>query len=215
MYTRETCYNCESKSNKFYYTENGFHLYQCKNCELIFVKNPPDEGTILNSHQQGLHKGKDRDLVVSQIFQKGKVNYLNSILSKMFDRNEIKGKKWLDLGSGTGEFILAIKQFTDNDINIVGSEPNHLKREIANKNNLPTSFVEIDKCNLKFNFISILNVYSHIYNPVEFIKKLHSLLAPNGEIFIETSDTVRLSAKNHYKPFHLPDHLSFASEKII
>jgi hypothetical protein len=45
--------------------------------------------------------------------------------------------------------------------------------------------------------------------------KLNNLLLPNGEIFIETSDTVKYLAKDHYKPFHLPDHLSFASEKII
>ena len=63
--------------------------------------------------------------------------------------------------------------------------------------------------------LSMLNVYSHIYDPVNFIKKLRRLLKPNGEIFIETSDTVNLTAKQHYKPFYLPDHLSFASEKIL
>ena len=215
MSIRETCYNCKSKSNIFYYTENGFHLHQCKSCDLIFVINPPEEESILNAHQQGLHKGKDKDLVVSQVFQEGKARYLYSILNEMFKKNEINGKKWLDIGSGTGELLLALKQFTNNNIDLIGSEPNTLKRNIANAKNLKTSFIHINDCNLKFNFISILNVYSHLYEPVKFLKKLNNLLLPNGEIFIETSDTVKYLAKDHYKPFHLPDHLSFASEKII
>ena len=215
MITRKTCYNCNGKSNIFYATENGFDLHQCKNCDLIFVVNPPKEETILNSHEQGLHKGKVKDLVVAPLFQEGKVHYLSSILEEMFYKNEIKGKKWLDIGSGTGEFILALKKFTNNNIDLIGSEPNILKRNIANAKNLQTSYIDIDNCNLKFNFISILNVYSHLYDPVKFLNKLNNLLLPNGEIFIETSDTVKYQAKDHYKPFHLPDHLSFASEKII
>ena len=58
-----------------------------------------------------MHKGSDANLVIEASFQIGKVNYLHSILRSMFVMDEIKNKKWLDIGSGTGEFILAIKNF--------------------------------------------------------------------------------------------------------
>jgi len=86
---------------------------------------------------------------------------------------------------------------------------------VALEKKINTTFVDIENTDIKYDYISMLNVYSHIYDPVDFIKKLKRLLKPNGEIFIETSDTVNLSAKQHYKPFYLPDHLSFASEKIL
>lgn len=215
MNLRKNCYNCGSNSSEFYFSENGFDLHQCNSCRLIYVINPPKQEEILASHQQGMHKGSDANLVIEASFQIGKVNYLHSILRSMFVMDEIKNKKWLDIGSGTGEFILAIKNFADDNIDILGSEPNLDKQRIANKKKINTTFVDIDNSDDKYDFISMLNVYSHIYDPVNFIKKLRRLLKPNGEIFIETSDTVNLTAKQHYKPFYLPDHLSFASEKIL
>ena len=86
----------------------------------------------------------------------------------MFVMDEIKNKE-LDIGSGTGEFILAIKNFADDNIDILGSEPNLDKQKIANKK-INTTFVDIDNSDDKYDFISMLNVYSHIYDPVNFIK---------------------------------------------
>jgi len=215
MELRKNCYNCGNASNEFYFRENGFDLHQCKSCNLIFVINPPKQENILDSHQQGMHRGLNKDLVIEASFQSGKVEYLNFILKSMFSVNEIISKKWLDIGSGTGEFILAIKNFTNNKVDIIGSEPNLEKQKVALEKKINTTFVDIENTDIKYDYISMLNVYSHIYDPVDFIKKLKRLLKPNGEIFIETSDTVNLSAKQHYKPFYLPDHLSFASEKIL
>jgi 2-polyprenyl-3-methyl-5-hydroxy-6-metoxy-1,4-benzoquinol methylase len=215
MNLRKNCYNCNSSSNEFYFRENGFDLHQCKSCNLIFVTNPPKQENILNSHQQGMHRGVDKDLVIEASFQFGKVKYLNSILKSMFKIEEIKSKKWLDIGSGTGEFILAIKNFTNNNVDVIGSEPNLAKQKVAIERKINTTFIDIENTDDKYDYISMLNVYSHIYDPIDFIKKLKKLLKPCGEIFIETSDTVNLTSKQHYKPFYLPDHLSFASEKIL
>jgi len=215
MNLRNTCYNCSGSLNEFYYRENGFDLHQCKSCSLIFVINPPKQENILDSHQQGMHRGVDNNLIIEASFQLGKVKYLYYILKSMFSLDEIENKKWLDIGSGTGEFILAIKNFTNDNIDIIGSEPNLDKQKIAIEKKINTTFIDIENTNDKYDFISMLNVYSHIYNPVDFIQKVKKLLKPNGEIFIETSDTVSFSAKQHYKPFYLPDHLSFASEKIL
>ena len=44
---------------------------------------------------------------------------------------------------------------------------------------------------------------------------LKKLLKPEGELILETGNTASLSAKDHPRPFDLPDHLSFASESII
>ena len=41
------------------------------------------------------------------------------------------------------------------------------------------------------------------------------MLAPNGELLIQTGDTAGLTSQQHYRPLYLPDHLSFASEKIV
>ena len=67
----------------------------------------------------------------------------------------------------------------------------------------------------KYDAISLLNVYSHLPNPPAFLELLKGCLNPGGELIIETGDTANLSSKEHYRPFYLPDHLSFASEQIV
>ena len=32
---------------------------------------------------------------------------------------------------------------------------------------------------------------------------------------LQTGDTADFSSEEHYRPFYLPDHLSFASEKVV
>ena len=44
---------------------------------------------------------------------------------------------------------------------------------------------------------------------------MKKLLNPGGELILQTGDTANLSAETHYRPFYLPDHLSFASESIV
>ena len=61
----------------------------------------------------------------------------------------------------------------------------------------------------------MLNVYSHLVDPPAFISSLKGLLSKRGQILIETGDTAYLAARKHPRPLYLPDHVSFASEKIV
>jgi SAM-dependent methyltransferase len=76
-------------------------------------------------------------------------------------------------------------------------------------------YFDIESHEDKYDFISLLNVYSHLPNPPAFLKSLKNLLNPGGEIVVQTGDTAHFPADEHYRPFYLPDHLSFASEKIV
>jgi SAM-dependent methyltransferase len=67
----------------------------------------------------------------------------------------------------------------------------------------------------KYDFISLLNVYSHLPDPPAMIRLCRNLLNPGGELLIQTGDVADLSVEEIYRPLYLPDHLSFASEQII
>ena len=48
-----------------------------------------------------------------------------------------------------------------------------------------------------------------------FLQALKKLLTPLGDLIIQTGDSANFSSMDHYRPFYLPDHLSFASESIV
>ena len=110
---------------------------------------------------------------------------------------------------------MAIQKYSSQNIEIQGTEPNIHKQESAKQRGLNVDYFDLESHKKKYDVISMLNVYSHLPDPPKFLESLKNLLNSRGELILETGDTASLSAKDHYRPFYLPDHLSFASESIV
>jgi len=211
--SKSECYFCGSTSNKYYAEENGYNLVKCDVCGLIFVSNRPDDDEIKEAHQQGIHKGEELVDVTGEYNNEKEDLYLK-ILRDLFGREKLVGGDWLDIGCGHGEFIAAVNQW-DKSFRVRGSEPNVIKQESAKNRGLDVDFINLKRHNTKYDVISMLNVYSHLPNPPEFFSQLKKNLNRGGELILETGDSSHLTALDHYRPFYLPDHLSFASEEIV
>ncbi len=210
---RVNCYNCTSNRYSEYLSENGFQLVKCRKCGLLYVNPRPAENEIIYATRIGTHKGHN-ELNVTGEFEKGKIgNYLD-ILNSFFSPNELKNKYWIDIGCGHGEFLEALQIFSSNQIKLIGFEPNEAKAKSAELRGFQIT-KDIESLEINFDFISILNVYSHLTNPIEEIKKWKSTLTKNGKMLIETGNTSHLPSFYHPRPLLLPDHLSFANKRIV
>jgi len=209
------CYNCKSNENKFYASENGYTLVKCSQCGLLFVNPRPNDIEVTQASMVGQHKG-DNTINVTGVFQTRKTVAYLDVLSDFSKYGLFTNSvSWLDIGCGHGEFLVALKQFSNGKILSKGLEPNKLKQESAKKKYLDVSNFDLDKHLGRYDVISCLNVYSHLPDPPKVIEGWKKLLKKGGGILIETGDTANLSGKEHYKPYYLPDHLSFASEDIV
>jgi len=125
--------------------------------------------------------------------------YLDILQDFGFQRLKTSGNyKWLDIGCGHGEFIRAISILFYDEILIRGLEPNIPKRQSAKNQGLDVDFFELKECREKFDFISSLNVFSHLPNPVREIEISCGLLNDNGEILLQTEDSGNLDGKGHH-----------------
>lgn len=210
----QECYHCKSNESSYYAEENGFTLVKCSSCGLLYVNQRPDDNEISQAHKQGKHTGIKELDVTGRFSTKKKSNYKN-VINDLYGQNFNNIKSWLDVGCGHGEFLLAIKEASDNSVDVTGSEPNINKQKSAGDRGLNVTYFDLETHKKKYDAISLLNVYSHIPNPPDFIKLLKNLLNPNGELVLETGDIANMSSKDIYRPFYLPDHLSFASEEIL
>lgn len=209
------CYNCGGTGHSFYAKENGFNLVKCNTCGLLFVEHMPNDDQISQSHKQGKHAGS-RELDSTGRYEASKVNEYLKILRDLFKKEELNKKStWLDVGCGYGEFMIAVQSYSSGRIIVKGTEPNIHKRESAQKRGVRVDYFDLDTHEEKYDVLSLLNVYSHLPNPPQFFETLKKLLNPGGILIVQTGDTANLSAKEHFRPFYLPDHLSFASEKIV
>lgn len=210
------CYNCDSRDYFFYDSENGYNYVKCNNCGLIYLNPRPDNNEITNANRNGVHKGENEIDITGDYNTEKNKNY-RSIISDFYSIKELqlRNLKWLDIGCGFGEFIEVLNTYSNSRLDIIGLEPNLKKVMSCKQRNLNVDYFDIYNTDEKFDFISLLNVYSHLPNPVEYLTKVKDILTPHGELFLETGHSSHLPPKRHHKPYYAPDHLSFANKKII
>ncbi len=208
------CYNCRSTKHVFYAEENGYALVKCRDCGLLFVEDRPDDSEILQAHMQGRHRGQS-ELDVSGTFNSRRMPHYRRVLRDLYPEGIDGPAAWLDIGCGHGEFMAVVQAYAAGSITIRGTDPNVHKQASARLRGLDVGYFDIDTHRGKYDVISMLNVYSHLPDPPRFISSLKRLLNPGGELILETGDTADFTADEHYRPFYLPDHLSFASERIV
>src|SRR5215210_5547293 len=118
------CYNCGSDNYTFYASENGFTLVKCSACGLLFVNPRPDDREIEVAHRLGVHRG-DKQFSVTGRFNPRKVSTYVKILHDFYGGELLNGqRRWLDIGCGHGEFLIALKRYSNNEIVCKGIEPN-------------------------------------------------------------------------------------------
>ncbi|MBI5686984.1 MAG: class I SAM-dependent methyltransferase [Verrucomicrobia bacterium] len=214
---RVHCYCCESSASELWAEENGFKMVRCLNCGLLYVNPMPDEREIDRAAQTGLHQGQEKLDVSGQYGGVAKVENYIRILREIYGDDFFRGKpfKWLDIGCGYGEFMEALIREGGPQCDVRGSEPSEVKSASARQRGLKVSFLDLETVRERFDYVSLLNVYSHLPNPIETLAGVRKLLNAGGELLIETGDAANLERSDYPDKLFLPDHLSFASEEIV
>lgn len=208
------CYACGSCSHRRYDSENGYSLVKCNNCGLLYVNPRPREEDICLASQTGKHIG-DEVIDVTGSFDESKLPRYRSILSDLFPTGLDVDATWLDIGCGHGEFLASLREASSGRLRLRGCEPNPAKRETAKRMNLDVSFFDLESHEDKYDYVSLLNVYSHLPNPRTTLRRWAELIRPGGKLLLETGHSCHLPASRHHKPYLLPDHLSFANKQIV
>ena len=95
----------------------------------------------------------------------------------------------LDVGCGTGGFFTFASA---NGFRVYGFDASRAQAEhaftlfpdVRHASSLPAYLESLDQPRLKFDFISLWDVFEHIRNPVPFLQQLAGALQPGGHLFI-------------------------------
>lgn len=207
------CYFCGAAEHAPYAEENGFQLVKCAGCGLLYVNPRPADDEITAAMQIGQHRGEETlDRVGA--FIDDKVSGYEGVLDDLFADHGPSGC-WLDIGCGHGELLEALSRRFGSALRATGLEPCLPKAEAARARGLDIIASPEPIEPASFDAISALNVLSHLPDPPATIAQWSSWLKPGGTFVIQTGDSCDLPARHHHKPFDLPDHLSFANQRIV
>jgi len=203
-----------TKSNK------DFNLVKCTGCGLIFVSpQPKDVSKFYPEEKYGFYKAsppKKRQTTPSLIRS---INH--AFIKLIFGKNvwlmQGKGKKILDIGCATGDYLLEMKEL---DWKVKGIEPSKEAVRIGRKMGLEiiNSNLKCAKIKEKFDLITMRHVIEHLEDPVYELRKVLNLLEKEGTLMIATPNVDSWEFrifKTNWGAFEVPRHLFLFDKKTI
>lgn len=182
------CKICKFKVKKklvFTRSREKTYIYFCKKCDFEFFPHDPKKK--LSSNKLNISRLKKAGLKIPTLNEDFKNGTFQSriYLQKYLKKNE-KIKNILEIGCSYGYFLNLLKK--NKFKNIYGVEINQTcKNYINQKLKIPcySNIKEIKKGTM-FDKIFLFYSFEYIYEPQEYLNKLHSILKKNGKIYIIT-----------------------------
>lgn len=201
------------------YTVSGkrFDILKDIDNELL-ITTPRPEKNELDSYyesQDYISHTDAKKTVVDRIYQQVRKYTIRKKLHLLSALNT-SGKKLLDIGAGTGDFLLACKK---DGWKIHGVEPNAKARSIADlKLNEPIAATTSAFKGSYFDVITLWHVLEHLPDLKETIRNLSGMLKPDGSIVVAVPNHKSYDA-NYYgefwAAFDVPRHLWHFSRKSM
>lgn len=211
------CPYCRSESSTEWATENGYHAVKCHDCGFVYVNPRPVNGLIAEAVETGVHTTLGGHNVVGRRHP-SKVSQFKKLLSQSHADVWKAGRpiSWLDVGAGFGEVVEAVRALAPAGSRVAGLEPMEPKAQAARAIGLEIINGYLPDVTEKFEFASLINVFSHIPDFRSFLAELKSKLTEGGEFWLITGNAGELERASEVPSnLDLPDHLVFAGRRHL
>lgn len=212
------CPYCDSSAQLAWAEELGFKAVRCADCGLIYCSPRPALSTIDSAVRTGSHGEEAGRLDVTARRIDSKVAFYQRVLGEMFDDvwQRPQPITWLDVGAGYGEVLEAVAALAPEGSQVEGLEPMAPKADKARGRGLNITEDYLKPDHAQVDYISAVDVFSHIPDFSEFLADVRAVLKPHGELFLETGNLADLIDRKDFPgELGLPDHLVFAGEKHL
>lgn len=206
------CPLCNRREAWGWGSENGYSAVKCVGCGLVYVSPRPADENISEATRTGQHRHESGALSVVYAPSRRKLaryrTRMQRVLAGELGQDPIS---WLDIGAGFGELIEALRDVLPAGSRIRGIEPMAAKAAHARARGLPVSSERLAQLADSFDFVSLINVFSHLPDPGAFLSDIRRLVRPGGTLVLMTGNGAELDSASSYPDrLDLPDHLVFA-----
>ena len=178
-----TCPYCGQDDSTPWAEENGWQAVKCVPCGVVYVNPRPSSDSVHEAAQLGVHYKEVGSFEVIGRFHPTRIRKLRKRLLDLFPDGDLRSGtiRWLDIGTGYGELLIALQDLGGDQVVAYGVEPCRPKLEKAQSMglNVEESLAPITG---EYEYISLINVFSHIPDPRQFIMWLRQYLKPGGEL---------------------------------
>ena len=209
---RVGCPLCSSKATLQLFTKESINYHQCESCFFVFSK--PDVNFNFQEKIESFEEAYINYFDSSQADNKN----LNLLFKWIAGITDLKNKRVLDVGCGSGKFV---RYLANKGIDVIGLEPSKplYERYLYDRkvfyNYSVEEFIDIKPGN--FNVITLFDVLEHVEYPAQLIREISMLQEENGFLFVEIPLYSSLPASLMGKRWHFFNkyHLSYFGRKRL
>jgi hypothetical protein len=203
--------------------------YQCSKCLHLQISRLPYSDFVQSLYTSNdLNETSQNEIYINDdsITQIRSAEIAFQKVNFILDKTEMKhsvDKLWIDIGSGIGETLHALSQINPN-FKSIGFESSYEQHKKAIDYGVK-SLNEIFDPNIRIypelkeaRIVSLLNVLEHVFNPVQFIKKISEQMFENNYLVVEVPKHPSISSiiqkagmPYSYRHIYPPDHLNIFS----
>ncbi len=221
--------NLGEQRDKNFYVPGAFFLYQCERCRALFT-NPqlspkelkryyPEDYYAFDKIRTAVESRKTRlmillysvyyhDLLHNPLFK-----YLFLPIKFLVRGTKVHpGKKLLDVGCGSGQFLYEMEIC---GMDVYGIEPGKIFKSDFN---IKPDLIKAKHKKESFDLVTMNHVLQHVDNPKEMIKDIHRILKQDGLFIVSISNLRSLAHalfKEDWFQLDVPRHLFNLSDKIL
>lgn len=187
------CPTCSGEKHSKLFLKSGGVYVQCDECQMVFL-NPVLKNDALEKHYRTNHDLQS--ITVEQDLAFYKELYIKGLNSFQGLFSNIPNPSILDIGCSAGSFLNIAKEM---NWKTYGLEFNHTEAKVSRENKHEVFEMDlgsfIKTSNLKFNAITLWDVFEHVKNGVELLEQARSVLELNGGVFIQSPTPTALAAR--------------------
>ena len=220
------CPICDSLKSDVFVVVYNHSYHECNDCGHLYLKKPPTDKSIKELYNTTPDQPDSNSLQDEIYIQKSLYNKrLNEIAKPKaeFADQLIENKgKWIDLGAGVGDLVLALKKLGWDSI---GYDSDAKLVEFANLMGSNVEHRFIDSTDFKTylkdtKVVSAINILEHLKDPKSFIKDLSKNLLKDSFILFEVPRFPSISSLTNRcfpditcRNIVPPDHLHIFTDK--
>jgi|TARA_B100001093_G_scaffold518727_1_gene604654 2-polyprenyl-3-methyl-5-hydroxy-6-metoxy-1,4-benzoquinol methylase len=156
---------------------NDIFVLKCKNTGVLFLSRTNHIG--ITNYEK---KKKFRYFGNNSRKQALKETSEDTLRRKKFFKNNIKKKKWLDIGTGSGGILDALKNISSKCHSV---EPNKIMRGKLKQAGYKVFKSSKEANKNYYDVITMFHVFEHLTDPIKELKDVKKLLKKNGVLIIE------------------------------
>lgn len=197
------------QSIDFFLTKEEFTIVTCTACGMKFVNPRPQKTEISKYYESPNYVSHGGEMNVLNYFYRIIRNYSIKMKFKLV-KEYSGGKKLLDIGCGTGEFIYFCNKM---GFDVKGIEPSDKPRSFAKETyhlNVQEEAYLDNIVDSEFDVITMWHVLEHVHSLNDRMNKISGILKPGGTLIIAVPNCDSWDARHYGKfwaAYDLPRHL--------